>query len=453
MVESVPKNLTYGGYHYQPSQQEAVDLTHVRRDTPGGEYLRRFWHPVAMAEEIARDTPVALRILGEDLVLFRDKSGAVGLLHRHCSHRGTSLEYGIIEEHGIRCCYHGWKFDVDGRILDTPGEPATSRLKHSLCHGAYPTHEWGGLIFAYMGPPEAKPVFPMYDSFHWPDGNQVRPYKLHFGCNWLQVHENGADPIHTAFLHAIVSKVQFTNLFTAVPVIDFFETPIGFLSVATRRWKDMMYIRASDSILPNAAQFGTSFVTGEEEKVAMCAQLTRWITPIDNDSCWTIGVRHLNDVIDPHGESRLDLIGLGKVDFMGQTADRPYVDRQRNPGDHDAQVSQRPIAVHATENLAATDKGVALLRRLIRRGIAHVQDGEIPARPQRYDEGKTVPTYSIELVIRVPSQANLAEEELVRRFGKRVSEIVIETAELAPSERQRAVDQRIRHLIAHDLVA
>ena len=118
--------------------------------------------------------PHAIRILGEDLVIFRDGGGQIGLLELHCSHRGTSLEFGLIEQKGIRCCYHGWQFDVDGRILDTPGEPPDSTYKERLCHGAYLVHEHEGLVFAYMGPPDKKPPFPIYDTMNMP-GYRTRP--------------------------------------------------------------------------------------------------------------------------------------------------------------------------------------------------------------------------------------------------------------------------------------
>ena len=126
-----------GGHSLRDVPVEDAELTHTEAETPMGEYIRRFWQPVCLSEELA-DLPKAIRILGEDLVAFRDKRGEVGVLHRHCSHRGTSLEYGIISEQGIRCCYHGWLFAVDGRVLETPGEPPNSKLKDSLYHGASP---------------------------------------------------------------------------------------------------------------------------------------------------------------------------------------------------------------------------------------------------------------------------------------------------------------------------
>src|SRR5882757_838952 len=157
----------YGLYHRRRLPGEDAELTHVGPETPCGEYLRRFWQPVAMSSELGA-LPVALRIMGEDLVVFRDKSGRVGLLERHCCHRGTSLEFGIVEDRGIRCCYHSWKFDIDGTILETPGEPADSKIKERTFQGAYPALERAGLVFAYMGPPELKPEFPYYDAFDLP---------------------------------------------------------------------------------------------------------------------------------------------------------------------------------------------------------------------------------------------------------------------------------------------
>src|ERR1700704_1669180 len=140
-------NTAYGAYHHRARPAVDEELTRVGPGTPCGEYLRRFWQPVVLAGELG-ELPRRLRILGEDLVAFRDKSGTIGLLELHCPHRGTSLEFGLIGDKGIRCCYHGWLFDCDGTILETPGEPADSTLKDRLCHGAYPVHENCGLVFA-----------------------------------------------------------------------------------------------------------------------------------------------------------------------------------------------------------------------------------------------------------------------------------------------------------------
>ncbi|HXR86165.1 MAG TPA: Rieske 2Fe-2S domain-containing protein, partial [Stellaceae bacterium] len=190
-------NQPFSGYYQRPAQPDDSFLTQVGPGTPGGEYLRRFWHPFIMSSEL-RDTPKAVRLLGEDLVLFRDQGGRLGLLHRHCIHRGTSLEFGIPAERGIRCCYHGWHFDIDGTVLETPAEPEGSRIKQNFCQGAYRVREYHGLIFAYMGAPESTPEFPLYDTFGHPEGNRLVPLKLELPCNWVQISENAADPIHNA---------------------------------------------------------------------------------------------------------------------------------------------------------------------------------------------------------------------------------------------------------------
>src|SRR5258706_843256 len=198
---------------------EDAELPRVGPETPCGEYLRRFWQPVALSSELG-ELPLALRILGEDLVAFRDKAGRVGVLERHCCHRGPSLEYGIVEERGLRCCYHGWKFDVDGTILETPGEPTDSKIKEKTYQGAYPALEFGGLLFAYMGPPAEKPEFPYFDVFDQPD-NKMVPYALTYPCNWLQILENAMSPAHGGFLHTRISFEHFATAWGKLPGTEF----------------------------------------------------------------------------------------------------------------------------------------------------------------------------------------------------------------------------------------
>lgn len=440
--------LGFSGYRRKQSVNEDAELTHVGPGTPGGEYLRHFWHPVALVEEL-RELPVAIRILGEDLVIFRDRSGAIGLLHRHCSHRGASLEFGLISEHGIRCCYHGWLYEVDGTILETPSETDGSKIRRRLSHGAYPTHEFAGVIFAYMGPIEKMPAFPMYDTFTYARGDRIVPYKIEQPCNWLQAHENGADPIHTAFLHARVAKVQFSTVFLELPTLDFMETPIGLLSIATRRVGERLWIRASDVILPNSAQFGTGYFGEDDELFFVTASLSRWIVPVDDVNSLAIGLRHLN-ATDPVRARNDAQIGLNKVDFMGQTPDRPYADRQRNPGDYDAQVSQRPIAIHENENLASSDRGVSMLRRMLRRGIENVAKGEALEKPTRYSDGR-VPTYNHVVVLKVPVRAGVDDTELCHEFGRRVGRIVIDSVAEDPVRRESVAEARVRQMILTEL--
>ena len=254
----------FGAYYHRDVPQEDTELTHTGPGTPCGEYLRRFWQPICFTDDL-RDLPVRVRILGEDLVVFRDFRGAIGLLELHCPHRGTSLEFGLISERGVRCCYHGWLFDVDGAILETPGEPATSTLKERLCHGAYPINEHNGIVFAYMGPPEERPAFPLYDSFNRPGYRLLPGRKYYYPCNWLQILENAMDPVHTAFLHTIVSGSQFTDEFGKLPELDFTETPVGMIYMATRRVGDNIWARMVENVLPNLQQVAPIWENGRGE--------------------------------------------------------------------------------------------------------------------------------------------------------------------------------------------
>ena len=200
----------YTGYYHAdlPLGVEDTELTRVGPRTPCGELMRRYWQPVALSGE-ANDRPLAIRILGEDLVLFRRPDGALGLVHRHCAHRGTSLEYGRIEEQGLRCCYHGWLYGTDGTLLETPLEPADSPMRDRVRLGAYPLHEYRGLIFAFMGPPGVQPEFPIYDTFEMPDTTFVTAGH-YFETNWLHLVENNFDMSHAVYLHTLMSgNAQF----------------------------------------------------------------------------------------------------------------------------------------------------------------------------------------------------------------------------------------------------
>ncbi len=434
----------YGLYHRRQVPREDAELTHVGPATPCGEYLRRFWQPVAMASE-AGELPVAIRILGEDLVLFRDKSGRVGLLERHCCHRGTSLEYGIVEDRGIRCCYHSWKFDIDGRILETPGEPADSKIKERTFQGAYPALEHAGLVFAYMGPPELKPEFPYYDAFDLPDDKMV-PYSLTYPCNWLQIIENVMDPAHGVFLHTRISFEHFAPAWGKLPVTEFRETPLGMIYITSRRMGDLVWVRMNDIILPNLAQAGAIWEAGDRPKAFTRAGLTRWTVPIDDTHSLMIGVRHFNDgVNDPQGRHSETGCGKEKVDFLGQTGERPYEERQRIPGDFDAQTSQRPIAIHALEHLGTTDRGVAMLRRIIRKGIRAVAAGLEPDCV-RGGAGSTISTYCQDSVVCVPARADRDDDTVLRDVGRAMARIIVDENNGTGRERLARVAQKIAAL-------
>ena len=183
-------------------QATKTNLTNVERGTPMGELLRRYWHPVGLASD-ASSTPRKVRALGEDLILFRDGTGAAGLVHARCCHRSTTLYYGKVEDRGIRCCYHGWLFDVRGQCLEQPCEPGGGQFKDKVRQPWYPVEERYGLIFAYMGPPTKKPLLPRYECLEvMDDGEFVEADDSSIGgggpavipCNWLQHYENVVDP-------------------------------------------------------------------------------------------------------------------------------------------------------------------------------------------------------------------------------------------------------------------
>lgn len=257
--------------------------------------------------------------------------------------------------------------------------------------------------------------------------------------------------MHTSYLHAIVSGQQFSPAFNELPALDFVDTPLGFLAVATRRVKDHVFIRSSHIILPNIAQVGPANERGTQEKFIISGAVTRWVVPIDDQTSFTIGVRHLNDVIDPERKHLASDMGIGKGGLIGQTDDRPYEERQIEPGDYDAIISQGQIANHQNEHLRTTDSGIAKLRRLVMLGIKAVQDGEEPKVPRRY-ANSLVPTYSHDIVVKLPSQSNITDASALRAFGRRATEVVVGTGSLAATERETIARERIQRLVAIDLV-
>ena len=407
-----PNAGPFDGYRRRDGPPPDPDLTEVGPGTKCGEYLRRFWQPVAFARELT-SSPLRARILGEDLVVFRDRGGRVGVLHLHCAHRGTSLEFGIPLERGIRCCYHGWVYDVDGRCLETPGEPAGSRLRERIWQGAYPTHEFAGLVFAYLGPPDRRPAFPLYDSYDVAGFRLMPAAKFTLPCHWLQVKDNSMDPVHTAFLHALSSGYQFTEAFGSVPELDWKLTDAGMVYLATRRIGDLVWVRVCDFMPPNVHQFTREIEEASAPKPASRPVIIRWAVP--NDDTHTTNFELAQ--VDPAWSLTPEQIAQPG---FGQSDDRPYVERQRFPADFDAQSSQRTIAVHALENLASTDRGVIMLRRIVRDGIRDVARGRDPYGT-RWPEGKVIPTFTQDIVLRMPPAASAeADRKLLRATGRSV---------------------------------
>ena len=415
----------YAGYnrdHARPCEDD--ELTYVGPGTPCGEYFRRFWLPVAKSSELA-DAPLRLRILGEDLVLFRDGSGDIGLLELHCAHRGTSLEFGKIAVHGIRCCYHGWHYAIDGRILDTPTHNERNTPKDRIYQGAYPVRDYEGLVFAYMGPPDRQPAFPIYDV-HLQPGVTHLVDKFPSPCNWLQIRENGVDPIHSVFLHA---GHHFPETLTEFPVLAFEETPIGIAVLAARRVGDMVYLRQNEIFLPTA-NWVNGLEDGKGETVFdRRGGMIDWVVPVDDTNSYTF---KMYDVYDADNQPPSGMDGImdrersaagGFSDAVaqtesGQTGDRAYAERQRSPGDWDAWTSQGTIHGHESENLGITDAGVIRLRNLIRRDIGRVRNGEDPTGVI-FEADATIRTHVHNTVVRVPKAPTREQDRKLCRALQR----------------------------------
>ncbi|MBV8538290.1 MAG: Rieske 2Fe-2S domain-containing protein, partial [Alphaproteobacteria bacterium] len=253
--DAVDTGTAYG----LPEPSYRAELTQVGRGRPCGEFLRRYWHPIGLAADAA-GVPKPVRVLGEDLILFRDGNGRAGLVYPRCCHRGTTLYYGRVEAEGIRCCYHGWLFDVEGHCLEQPCEPEGGRHRDSARQPWYPVQERYGLIFAYLGPPEKKPVLPRYDILETlGPGELIDADDTSIGsggpalvpCNWLQHFENIMDPFHVPILHGSFSGVQFTAQMGIMPKVDFATTPRGTLTVQDRILPDgRVHHRITEAVFP-----------------------------------------------------------------------------------------------------------------------------------------------------------------------------------------------------------
>ena len=350
---------------------ENAELTHVRLGTPIGELLRRYWQPVCLSAELD-ELPRKLRILDEELVAFRDGSGRVGVMDLHCMHRGASLEYGRLEQDGIRCCYHGWKYDAEGRCLDQPGEPVASDYKDKMRQPWYPAEERYGLVFAYMGPPDRKPLLPHYDILEQ-DGIDIVAYRNYSRgviaeCNWLQLQENAIDPAHTYVLHAWNSGLfEFTDAYGVRPEFDYVprETSVAYIRTADLP-NGNRFIRTSQIFVPTARSVPPPHVDGTDPgRETERSRMVGWWVPVDDAR--TVGFHA--EIIDPTRKM---------FQPMEPPTPRPYEETQRAPDDWEAQTSQRGIAVHALEHLGVSDTGLVMFRRKLGDAVEAVRRGDDP---------------------------------------------------------------------------
>src|SRR5918912_2117144 len=230
-------------------------LTRVGRGTPMGEFLRRFWLPALLSDELpqADGDPIRTRTLGEDLVAFRDTNGNVGVVDAYCPHRRAPLFFGRNEECGLRCVYHGWKFDTAGTCVDMPSEPPESDFKDKVRVRAYPAREFGDTVWVYMGP-DTPPELPQMEWATVPSTHR-RVAMWIVECNWLQVLEGNVDTAHVSFLHSTVDGipgVREEGLEDLAPQLQVIESPVGFAYGGRRkvRMADQYYWRVNQLLLP-----------------------------------------------------------------------------------------------------------------------------------------------------------------------------------------------------------
>lgn len=365
-----------GTAYGRPEPTYRAELTQVGPGTPMGELLRRYWHPIGLAGD-ATDTPRQVRVLGEDLILFRDKAGRPGLVYPNCAHRGTSLYYGKVEERGIRCCYHGWLFDVQGHCVEQPCEPEGGRHRDKVRQPWYPVQELYGLIWAYMGPPERKPVLPRYECLERLDegefleanddsigggGPQVIP------CNWLQHYENLVDPFHVVILHSTFSGTQFVEQMAVMPQVSWDVQEQSVRTLSVRKLPDgKTFRRISEAGIPTLRVIPSPRVGrwGRVESIG-------WVLPIDDHHyrIYVVGrVREAGDL------ARM----RSRPDGKRLWEELSEAEHQRYPGDYEAMVSQGAIAKHSEEHLATTDRGIVMLRRFLQKQLETVQQGGDPA--------------------------------------------------------------------------
>jgi phthalate 4,5-dioxygenase len=394
------------------STEQNDRITRVGPGKPAGALLRRYWQPAALVEELAGNRPIKpVRLLGEDLVIYRDEQGRYGLLGRACPHRGTDLAYGRLEDGGLRCAFHGWLFDVHGKCLQTPAEPDDSNLCRKIRQKAYPVVERNGILFAYMGPGEP-PEFSSFDCFVAPPSHTFA-FKGMIDCNWLQSLEVGIDPAHTSFLHrffhdedakdgygkvfrdtSLDSEMPMTKIMREFPRprIEVEPTEFGFRIFTLREISaKAMHVRMTNLVFPNAFVIPMSrdmtitqwHVPIDDRRHYWYAIFTSFGAPVDKDEMrrqrlalyelpdYTPRRNKSNDYgFDPHEQAHETYTGMG-ADI--------------NVHDQWACESMGEIADRTLEHLGRSDKAITAYRRLLRTAIDAVDKGGSP--PIIFDAG------------------------------------------------------------------
>jgi len=358
-----------------------------------GQLFRRYWLPALLSEELpeADCPPVRVRLLGEDLVAFRDRTGRVGLLAELCSHRRASLFYGRVEDGGITCIYHGWRYDCDGAILETPAEPANSMIKHHVKHRAYPCQEVNGLIMTYMGPPEKQPLLPAFPWLTLPREQVCVGSKFLLECNWLQALEGDNDSIHTPYLHRRAGRGNTleTQARLNPAAVDLDVDPSWGVRAATcyRVDDERRFIRTNTFLMPCIGN------TPRGQGELNAAVHTIYQVPADDYTNWRFDFESYWDrpVDDSYARAQRREVGPGFQKLMNRENDY-LIDRARqksgeiysgvDSGNHtqDAMVTESmgPITDRTQEHLGVSDMHVVAVREFLLKSVRAVQEGADP---------------------------------------------------------------------------
>ncbi len=395
------------------TKEENDLLTQTGPGTPCGELLRRYWQPAALSGELPPGgPPKPLKLLGEDLVLFRDEQGGAGLVEIHCPHRGADLSYGRLEDGGLRCLYHGWLFDIHGNCLDMPGESRAEQHGRSVRLAAYPCKEAAGVIFAYLGPGEP-PLLPAYEILTVPEEHRFVS-KVFSECNYLQANEGNIDPVHLSFLHRMLDEnlvragrpVRYTKVpgseaspdrlmgTDLTPLLEVEVKDFGLRIYTLRQLgSDRAYLRVSNFVMPNL-----SAVPGETQGAGY---LVNWHVPIDD-------MRHWKYMVVFSREAPLDKKKFGErynaeitpgYRPLRNKANRYLQDREEMKSKtyiglgsffpaHDlyATESQGAIQDRTQEHLVSSDKAILAARKLLLKAIQDMQQGREPPHVVRHSK-------------------------------------------------------------------
>jgi phthalate 4,5-dioxygenase len=376
-------------------------LCRVGPGTPGGALMRRYWQPAALANELPEKdgAPVRVRLLGEDLVAFRDSNGRIGLIDAFCPHRRAPLFFGRNEECGLRCVYHGWKFDADGHCVDLPSEPAESPMKAGIKITAYPTVERGGMIWTYLGPKEQMPAPPDYEWTRVPATHRGVS-KTFEDCNWLQALEGGLDTAHGSYLHN--NRLGDNSLLRSrdgAPKIEVEKTDYGYYYISTRKAaEDERYVRVYQYIMP-AQQMRANILArdGNRSDVPKFDGHV-WVPVDDEHTCvynWSYSYDRAVPITPEYYERVEKAYGRGKDDFIPGTfhlkrnkSNDYLIDRAAqktltftgiegvNTQDFALQEGMAPIVDRSKEHLGTSDRAIAMMRRLMLEATQAVERGE-----------------------------------------------------------------------------